>query len=118
MGILSKIYYMIMDANSASKKLIMGLNWVREHDVDLFIYLKSLSTSSNITDTHRLVAVDRELNLEVLFRNYQGENWSPNGEARELIQALGVRHTSMSVGDIIQQDDKFFFCDNTGWQKL
>jgi hypothetical protein len=38
--------------------------------------------------------------LEELFWRMQGENWSPNGEARELIKAKGVQHTSMSVGDI------------------
>lgn len=31
----------------------------------------------------------------------QGENWSPNGEARDLIRSLGLHHTSMSVGDVL-----------------
>jgi hypothetical protein len=70
----SKIYYMVMGGANASRNLIMGLKWVREKDPDLFIYLKSLCTSSKITDTHRLVAVDTELNLEALFLKYQGEN--------------------------------------------
>jgi len=32
----------------------------------------------------------------------QGENWSPDGEARDYIEALEVQHTSMMVGDIIE----------------
>ena len=30
----------------------------------------------------------------------QGENWSPNGEARPLIAQLDLSHTSMSIGDV------------------
>jgi hypothetical protein len=40
-------------------------------------------------------------NEEDIFQAMQGENWSPNGEARELIEARGADHTSMSVGDRI-----------------
>ena len=107
----------LAEAN-ASRNLIMGLDWIREHDPDLYIDLHSLCTCTKITKTHKLVAVDAELDLETLFFKYQGENWSPEGEARELIEALGVRHTSMTVGDIVQQGDKYFFCDTEGWREL
>lgn len=39
--------------------------------------------------------------LEDVFAIMQGEHWSPNGEARELIAAKGLRHTSMSTGDVV-----------------
>lgn len=39
--------------------------------------------------------------LEDVFCKMQGECWSPRGEARGLISSLGLRHTSMSVGDIV-----------------
>jgi hypothetical protein len=39
---------------------------------------------------------------------FQGENWSPNGEARDLILAKGLRHTSMSVGDVIEDEGGIF----------
>ena len=48
----------------------------------------------------------------------QGENWSPNGEARNLIGSLGLSHTSMSVGDIIEIDGNLFFVDRHGFKKL
>ncbi len=41
-------------------------------------------------------------NLEQVFQYLQGEIWSPRGEARELMRELGLNHTSMSVGDLIQ----------------
>jgi hypothetical protein len=40
------------------------------------------------------------LGPEDVFFKMQGENWSPNGEARDLIRAKGLKHTSMSVGDV------------------
>ena len=34
---------------------------------------------------------------ETIWVAMQGENWSPNGEARPLIEEKGLRHTSMSM---------------------
>lgn len=42
---------------------------------------------------------------ERLFVVLQGEVWSPRGEARELIEARGADHTSLSVGDRILLPD-------------
>lgn len=39
--------------------------------------------------------------LDDVYSKMQGERWSPNGEARPLIEALGLTHTSMSAGDVI-----------------
>jgi len=47
--------------------------------------------------------------LEDVFREMQGENWSPNGEARPLIHQLGLTHTSMSVGDLAQTEAGIFY---------
>jgi len=44
-------------------------------------------------------------NLEEVFYLMQGENWSPNGEARQAVQDLGLAHTSMSVGDVVRNLD-------------
>jgi hypothetical protein len=57
--------------------------------------------------------------LEDIYRFYQGENWSPNGEARDLIESKGLHHTSLSVGDVVELDDgSRYICDNVGWNKL
>ena len=42
---------------------------------------------------------------ETIWVAMQGENWSPNGEARPLIEEKGLRHTSMSVGDVLVEED-------------
>jgi hypothetical protein len=43
-------------------------------------------------------------NLEIIYAAMQGEVWSPNGEARDLIRSKGLQHTSMSIGDVIVND--------------
>jgi hypothetical protein len=35
----------------------------------------------------------------------QAKNWSPDGEASDIIEAPGGGHTSMSVGDVIRLPD-------------
>lgn len=57
----------------------------------------------NIDDleaTHVFLKETEASHLEALFGQMQGEVWSPNGEARPLIEARGLQHTSMSVGDV------------------
>ena len=44
--------------------------------------------------------------MEEVFMEMQGEMWSPNREARPLIRKLGLKHTSMSVGDIVLVPEK------------
>lgn len=58
--------------------------------------------------------------IDHVFHNMQGEVWSPNGEARELIRSLGLWHTSMSVGDVVLDFDgeKGWQCDRIGWIEL
>lgn len=57
--------------------------------------------------------------LEAVFHQMQGEVWSPNGEARELIESKGLRHTSMSVGDIIvDQLGAVFLVEDVGFRQL
>jgi hypothetical protein len=47
----------------------------------------------------------REFTLFDIYLVMQGETWSPEGEARELILRSGLKHTSMSVGDLIEDPE-------------
>ena len=54
--------------------------------------------------------------LERVFMNMQGEVWSPNGEARDLIRSKGLMHTSMSVGDLaIDRDGNVWLVAMSGF---
>lgn len=112
----SKIYYMLSDKTSGEpfRSLIMGLEYVRKTRP----YLADSLAKHDLSGTHRLVAVVPETRLDTIFHDFQGEHWSPEGEARELIQGLGLGHTSLSVGDIVQQGEKYFFCDSVGWVEI
>lgn len=73
---------------------------------------------NNLTKTHVLLGKIAQTSLEEIYGIMQGENWSPKGEARELIKTLGLWHTSMSVGDIIKIGDKVWLVDMIGFVEL
>lgn len=70
--------------------------------------------------THTEVCSVQAANLNSVYYMQQAENWSPNGEARELIQSLGLHHTSMSIGDVIQDltDGTYYEVAQCGFNKL
>jgi len=75
--------------------------------------------AANLTATHVHLMEQVAGSLGGLFHNMQGEVWSPNGEARELIQSKGLQHTSMSVGDVaIAPDGSVHLCARIGWEQL
>lgn len=56
--------------------------------------------------------------LDFIYMQQQAENWSPNGEARALIESLGLEHTSMSIGDVVEHDGKFWVVTPVGFKAL
>jgi hypothetical protein len=65
--------------------------------------LGKLPMMSNIDSTHVFLKEVDATTVEDVFHQMQGECWSPNGEARDLIREKGLQHTSMSVGDVITE---------------
>ncbi len=80
-----------------------------------------------IGDTHDLLGTLKSLSgiesggadeLATLYRNLQGEIWSPKGEASDLIRSKGLSHTSMSVGDIIRfKNGTMYMVSPIGWDR-
>jgi len=111
---MTKIYYYKSDSDS-HRDLTMGFSWIARECPTLLEQLKG----DDITLTHVLLEETDKEDLEEIFTWYQARNWSPNGEARELIKSKGLRHTSLHVGDIVEFDDGTrYICDNVGWNKL
>ena len=55
--------------------------------------------------------------LDDAWCQMQAEHWSPNGKARPLLERLGLSHTSMSVGDVIRDEDGTYWeCLDLGWR--
>lgn len=74
---------------------------------------------NRLQDTHIFLTKVNAENVEDAFVKMQGENWSPNGQAQDLIIGKGLMHTSMAVGDIIVDDNGVvFFVDNVGFEPL
>ena len=96
----------------------MKPDWFREG----VCYAKPDKANLEATHVH-LMDVERadevtEASLDGIWIDMQGERWSPNGEARGLIKAKGLRHTSMSVGDVIVADGETYLCASVGFEKL
>ena len=76
-------------------------------------------TAAGLRLTHVWLFEIEATSLDDAFRRMQGENWSPQGEARGLLHALGLRHTSMSVGDVLRdQDGTYWECIDQGWRPI
>ena len=76
-------------------------------------------TVTEMQSTHvRLCDVQAD-SLDDAWCQMQAERWSPNGEARPLLERLGLNHTSMSVGDVIQDEDGTHWeCLDLGWRPI
>ncbi|MFN8467276.1 MAG: hypothetical protein U0X20_17090 [Caldilineaceae bacterium] len=87
-------------------------------------------TKTLIPYTHRCVDVLHNVTdwprgqtnavLQAIYDWFQGENWSPNGEAKPLIEALQLEHTSMSTGDVIEHvnSNRLWMVANFGFTEI
>lgn len=75
---------------------------------------------SSINKTHVFLIEIKARDLNHAYHLMQGEIWSPNGEANEVIKMKGLKHTSMSVGDIIYncETDEYNIVILDGFKKL
>ncbi len=88
----------------------MGYEWLVEKDM--------LPTLARLESTHTLLGTIDTTDLDEVYDMMQGECWSPRGEARAFISGLGLDHTTMSVGDIVEVGDALFLVDRLGFEKL
>jgi hypothetical protein len=80
------VYYMKADFFGEGSK---GYAWLKERN--------RVPDPADLTKSHVFLKLIEARNPEDVYFRMQGENWSPTGEARELIASKGVRHTSMSL---------------------
>ena len=77
------------------------------------------TTHTRLGSIHGHAGLHDATGMEAIYFAMQGENWSPEGEANDLIRSQGLRHTSMSMGDIIQPPDgTLWYVDTTGFTKI
>jgi hypothetical protein len=68
----------------------------------------------DLEQTHIHLGNVADTNLKRIFAMMQGDEWSPNGEARELIRGKHLDHTSMIPGDVIVTPDRAVMVDRNG----
>lgn len=103
----TEIWYWNMDAG---RDMMMGANWLSKKG--------QMPTPETLSQTHVQIGTLRETNPDKVFSMMQGENWSPNGEARNLIQQSNTGHTSMSVGDIMKVGSTYLMVDRFGFHDI
>lgn len=90
---------------------ILGYNWLAEKG--------KLPNPEKLEETHVFLTEIEANGPESVYYQMQGDIWSPNGEARELIEQKGLHHTSMSMGDIaVTELGEVLIVDRFGFKKL
>ena len=90
-----------------ARDFLMGPRFIKEHNINF--------DPKNLAKTHILLGTIPETDPEDVFHYMQGEVWSPNGEARPIIQGKGLSHTSMSVGDVMVIGGEVIMVDMFGF---
>ena len=72
----------------------------------------------NLGDTHVLLGKIAATIPGRIFTLLQGDNWSWNGQAYDLILGKGLDHTSMSIGDVIVIKGKALVVAPIGFKEL
>lgn len=88
----------------------MGFDFLKEKD--------ALPDPKELSATHVHLGKIRESDLERVFGMMQGESWSPMGQANSLIRGLGLHHTSMSTGDVVEVRGRAYLVDRMGFEEL
>ena len=88
------VYYMTSDFFVEG---IKGYDGLKERNL--------VPNPADLIKSHVFLTLMEAPSPEVVYFRMQGESWSPTGEARELIVSKGLRHTSMSVWDIVINQD-------------
>lgn len=78
----------------------------------------TLPDLNNLEATHVHIGSVAETDPEKIFSLMQAEAWSPQDQARNMIEIAGVGHTSMTTGDIIISQKNVSMFDKKGFVNL
>jgi hypothetical protein len=119
--ILDKRFYLLYTKNKKESQMKMfAVYYQKEPTFESMLVGIGDLERKDIETSHQYLGFMQAQDLEDLFMRMQGEVWSPEGEARGLITLLGLRHTSMSVGDVAYdcEEDKWYQCCGMGWELI
>jgi hypothetical protein len=74
---------------------------------------------NNLSATHVHLKDIEADNQEDALSRMRAENWSPNGEALDLLQSKGLQHTTMTIGDVlVDESDAIHLVTGIGFSLL
>lgn len=103
----TEIWYWLADN---ARDYMMGYDFLKKQGIEV--------SADTIPTTHALIGKIRETDPEKIFSMMQGDSWSPEGQARDMIKKSGTGHTSMSVGDVIKIGNKWLMVDRFGFRDI
>ena len=121
----------IEETKQETKVRVQIYYWNRQH-IDFLMNTTGIAIE-NLNETHvkvptsrpRFVCIgydpmlDIHNMLEDLFCKYNHEDKNPLGSVNgQKFVRENKTHTSMSVGDVIQINEKYFVCKDEGWREL
>jgi hypothetical protein len=74
---------------------------------------------NNLSATHvHLIDIEAD-NQEDALSRMRAKNWSPNGEALDLLQSKGLQHTTMTIDDVlVDESDAIYLVTGIGFSLL
>lgn len=75
-------------------------------------------TRKTISVTHEHLGNIEAEDAEMAFALMRGDYWSPRGEANDWLASLGLDHTSMIVGDVVDFRGKLLFVEFEGFSEI
>lgn len=76
------------------------------------------ASRSRLCETHVKVGSVKCASPERLFVLLQQHKWSPGGEARDMLESMGVKHQSLSVGDVLVVNNRHLLVSDRGFVRL
>ena len=113
----TEIWYVDTEKKDNMRNFGMGWDWLVQMD-EKEPGRVTIPDANNLEATHIKLGTIGETDLHRIFRLMQGETWSPQGEARQLIASKDLWHTSMMVGDIIVVNGNAMMVDDYGFVNI
>jgi len=69
---------------------------------------------NDLSSTHSMIGTLGETDPEAVFSMMQSESWDTDNAAENMLNQLGVRHSSMTTGDVVVVDKVAHVITNNG----
>ena len=104
-----KRYVSILESDVEYSRLSDAGEYYRPGDTEIW-YLKdgrdpSDTDVNNLYRSHAMIGTLAETDPETILSMMQSENWNTDNGAENMLDSLGVEHSSMRTGDVIVVGD-------------